>query len=219
MHAINGTWVDLAVIGIVAISTILAVIRGFVRETLSIFSWVVAGLAALYFGPGATTLLRGHISTPMLAPVLAYAGIFLVLLVPLSFFSHRLSERVRRSAIGTLDRSLGIPFGILRGLALVGFVYLAFSLLVPLPAQPAWVKEARLLPLIQGSRDVLLSLVPSHDRHDEAKPAQTSADNLPVRASVRRIARAANDLQKTDSPEHAAATFVDAATITGDGKR
>lgn len=162
MHALSISWVDLAIAGVVVLSTVLAVVRGFIRETLSIFAWAAAAFAALYFGPSATVLLHPHISTPLLGPLIAYPGVFLVVLMPLSFVSWRLSEGVRHSPIGTLDRSLGLPFGVLRGLALVGLVYLAFSLVVPVHEQPPWLSNARLLPLVQGSSDVLLSLIPEH---------------------------------------------------------
>jgi membrane protein required for colicin V production len=197
MHALNVSWVDLAVVGVVVISTILAVVRGFVRETLSIFSWAAAALATLYFGPAATVLLRSRISTPLAAPLIAYVGIFLLVLIPLSFLSHHFSERVRRSPIGTLDRSLGVPFGILRGLALVGFAYLAFSLLIPVRSQPPWLTRARLLPLIQGSSDVLLALVPARDRLAAGGTSTTSADRAPAARPGIRVAHAIHNLQTT----------------------
>src|SRR5579871_6124615 len=165
MHALNISWADIAVVVVVIVSTILAVARGFVRETLSILAWAAAAIATLYFGPSLASFLAARISTPLLGPVLAFAGIFLVVLIPLSFVSFRLSERVRKSPVGTLDRSLGAPFGIIRGLALIGIAYLAISLVIPVRAQPAWLTQARLLPVIQGSSDVLLSLVPAHDRN------------------------------------------------------
>ena len=161
MHALNISWADVAVVAVVVVSTILAVARGFVRETLSILAWAAAALATLYFGPHLATFLAARISTPLLGPVLAFAGIFLLVLIPLSFISYRLSERVRNSPVGTLDRSLGVPFGIVRGLALIGIVYLAISLVIPVRAQPAWLSQARLLPVMQKSSDVILSLVPT----------------------------------------------------------
>jgi len=161
MHELNISWVDIAVVLVLIVSTILAVARGFVRETLSILAWAAAAIATLYFGPPAAAFLSARISTPLLGPVLAYAGIFLVVLIPLSFISFRLSERVRKSHIGTIDRSLGVPFGVVRGLALVGIAYLAISLIIPVGAQPVWLTQARLLHVIQRSSDVILSLIPT----------------------------------------------------------
>lgn len=162
MHVLNISWADVAVVVVVLVSTILAVARGFVRETLSILAWAAAAIATLYFGPPLAKLLAARISTPLLGPVLAFAGIFLLVLIPLSFLSFRLSERVRKSHIGMLDRSLGVPFGLVRGLALIGLAYLAISLIIPVRAQPEWLTQARLLPVIQRSSDVILSLIPTH---------------------------------------------------------
>lgn len=162
MHVLNISWADIAVVVVLLVSTILAVARGFVRETLSILAWAAAAVATLYFGPLFAKFLATRITTPLLGPVLAFAGIFLVVLIPLSFVSFRLSERVRKSPVGTLDRSLGVPFGLVRGLALIGIAYLAISLVIPVRAQPVWLTQARLLPVIQRSSDVILSLIPTN---------------------------------------------------------
>ena len=189
MHGLNISWVDLLVAVVVIASTITAVARGFVRETLSIFAWAAAAFATLYFGPAVAALLRARIATPLVGPLIAYAGIFLVVLIPLSFVSYRFSEGVRNSPIGTLDRSLGVPFGILRGLALVGLAYLAFSLIVPVRAQPDWVNKARLLPLIQQSSDVLLSLVPNRVRAPLVTSASANTAGVPIPQPAPRLAR------------------------------
>jgi len=168
MHALSISWVDVAVVAVVVVSTILAVARGFVRETLSILAWAAAAVATLYFGPYFAKFLGARISTPLLGPIMAYAGIFLVVLIPLSFVSYRLSERVRNSPVGTLDRSLGVPFGVVRGLALIGIAYLAISLVIPVRAQPDWLTQARLLPVMQRSSDVILSLVPTRTHLPQA---------------------------------------------------
>ena len=171
MHVLNISWVDIAVVVVLVVSTILAVARGFVRETLSILAWAAAAIATLYFGPPLASFLGSRISTPLLGPVLAFAGIFLLVLIPLSFVSFRLSERVRKSPVGALDRSLGVPFGIVRGLGLIGIAYLAVSLVIPVRAQPLWLTQARLLPVIQRSSDVILSLIPTRPHFPNAVTA------------------------------------------------
>ncbi len=184
MHGLNVSFVDLIVVGVVIASTILAIYRGFVRETLSIFAWAAAAFATIYFGPAVAHFLKDRISTPLVGSLIGYAGIFLIVLIPLSFVSYRFSEGVRNSPVGALDRSLGFAFGALRGLALVGLAYLLFCLVVPIRAHPAWLREARLLPVIQGSTEVLLSLVPDQDRVPLAglgnETASAADGNVPV---------------------------------------
>jgi membrane protein required for colicin V production len=216
MHALNISWVDLAVAGVVVLSTVLAVVRGFIRETLSIFSWAAAAFAALYCGPAAAALLRPHISTPLLGALIGYAGVFLVVLIPLSFVSWRLSERVRRSPIGTLDRSLGVPFGILRGLALVGIAYLAVSLVVPVREQPSWITGSRLFPLVQGSSDVLLSLIPEHHRDVVDTTGTKSATAASV--SGQQVAHAAARTYSADD-RRALDRLIEETGASGSGKQ
>ena len=68
------------------------------------------------------------------------------------------------SALDPLDRAAGIAFGGVRGLVVVGLAYLAFTYFVPIRRQPHWVTEARLLPVVQSTADVLLSVVPDRPR-------------------------------------------------------
>jgi membrane protein required for colicin V production len=103
------------------------------------------------------------ISPSWLGEVVGYGAVFLVVVIPLSFMSYRFSEGVKKSQVGALDRALGGAFGVVRGLAIIGIAYLIFSAIVPIPSQPGWITRARLLPLIQGSAEVVASLVP--DQH------------------------------------------------------
>ena len=154
------TFVDLATVAIVGVSMVIAIWRGFIWETLSIISWAAAAIAAIYFGSAATHYLAHWISTPWLAYVAGYALVFLIVLIPLSFASYRLSASVKDSPIGLLDRMLGGVFGIARGLVLIGGLYLLFSVFVPPNQQPKPLHDARLLPLIRSSAQVLVSLAP-----------------------------------------------------------
>lgn len=165
------TFVDVLVLLVVVVSCAYAAWRGFMSEVLGIFAWAAAAFATLYFGPWLIPLMRGVISTPWLAALAAYAGIFLVVVIPLSFIGHRFSETVKHSPIGPLDRGLGIAFGVVRGLVIVGLAYMAFTYFVPIKQHPAALTEARSLPLIQSSAEVLLSLAPEHAYADfAAKP-------------------------------------------------
>lgn len=179
MSALGITYVDPLVVIVIVVSAIYATYRGFVSETLSIFAWAAAAFATLFFGPKLAPVARGLFSTPLLGVLVGYAAIFLVVLIPLSFISYRFSESVKRSPVSTLDRSLGLAFGVVRGLAVIGLAYIAFCAAVAVNAQPEWMKNTRLLPVIQGSSEVLLSLVP--DQHLDAaasepdRPAAKSA--------------------------------------------
>jgi membrane protein required for colicin V production len=168
--------VDATVAAVVIVSTIIAVLRGFVREVLSILAWAAAATAAVWFGPSASAFLHTRISTPFVAPVIAYGGIFLLVLIPLGVASHYIAQIVRRSPVGIADRCLGAPFGVVRGLALIGLVYFAFSLVVPFHAQPAWLTQARLLPVIRASSAAISSVVPGLEHSRFLRDESLAAD-------------------------------------------
>ena len=173
-------FVDLAVLVVIIGSAAYAVWRGFVSETLSIVAWAIATLASLYFGGRVGTMATSLISTYWIAVVVGYAAVFIAVFIPLQFASHRFSEGVKRSQIGALDRVLGAAFGVVRGLAILGLAYLIFTAVVPIRKQPAWLPNAKTLPLIQASAEVLVALIPdqgpevrSHPPHSE--PSQPVA--------------------------------------------
>jgi membrane protein required for colicin V production len=191
MHNLSFSLVDLLVVLTVAVSAGLAIWRGFVRETLSVFAWAAAAFATLYFGPSVAAFLHERISSHLLGTVIGFGGTFLVVLIPLSFVSYRFSEGVQNSPIGAIDRSLGFAFGVIRGLFVVGLAYLAFSMMVPVRTQPEWLTGARLLPLVQGSSDVILSLIPTRDAAAVAGDSGTPAPYAPIPKPAPRQAAAA----------------------------
>jgi membrane protein required for colicin V production len=160
MSGLPVTTIDLIVIVIVLVSAFVALWRGLVRETFSIFEWVASAYVGLRLAPVFQPMLAGIIEPPWLAWVAVFVGTFIIVLVPLSIMTHRFAEIVKRSEIGAIDRALGFVFGIGRGLVIVGLAYIAYASFVPLESQSATVTGARLFPIIQNSSEVLLSLVP-----------------------------------------------------------
>lgn len=181
------SFLDCLIVLIVIVSAGYAAWRGFLWETLTVFEWVAAAFACLYFGPYVIPLTRGLVDQPWLASLLAYAAVFLAVFIPLAFISHRFSESVKHSPIGPLDRAAGVAFGVVRGMVLVGLAYLAFTYFVPIRQHPHWVTEARLLPVVQSTADVLLSVVPDHprdygyDRHEVVRQAPPQVEQKTAR--------------------------------------
>ena len=193
------TFVDVLALLVVVISCAYAAWRGFMSEVLGIFAWAAAAFATLYFGPWLIPLMRDVIATPWLASLAAYAGIFLVVVIPLSFIGHRFSETVKHSPIGPLDRALGIAFGVVRGLVIMGLAYLAFTYFVPIKEQPIALTQARSLPLIQSSAEVLLSLAPERDYADfAATPPKKGESHHDALGDLIRRNTEANGTAETD---------------------
>ncbi len=158
------TTVDAVIVLVLLVSTGYAIWRGFLWETLTIFAWVAAAFACLYFSRSLMPLTQSLVSAKWLAGLMAYAVVFLAVLIPLSFMTHRFSQTVKGSPIGPFDRALGAAFGLIRGLVIVGLAYIAFTWFVPVPRQPQWLARAQLLPMIQDTDEVILSLVPERDK-------------------------------------------------------
>jgi membrane protein required for colicin V production len=165
------TIVDYVVLGILLISGLVAAYRGFLKETLSVSSWLVAALAAVFFWPVTKPFARALIEPNILADILALVGVFFLILIPASFVSFRLSEMVRDSRAGPLDRSLGFVFGLARGLLVVGLGYVVFTSLASEENHPSWVREARLLPVVKGTAEVIVSLGDKKKKKDAHEPA------------------------------------------------
>ena len=159
--SVNG--IDILVIEVIVVSAAYAGFRGLVHETFAILQWVAAGYVALRFTPLFQPLLRDYISPAWLEWIAVFAGTFLIVFIPLSIMSHRVSEQVKKSEIGPIDRTLGVVFGFGRGLVIVGFAYIAFAALVPVRDHPATLTKARLFPLIRNTSDVLRSLTPQEN--------------------------------------------------------
>jgi membrane protein required for colicin V production len=153
---------DIILIGIMLISGILALMRGFTREVLSVIAWGLAAAAA-YFAiqqPKLLDLARPYVDKEILAQVAVGVAAFLIVLIIASIISVKLSDAVVDSAAGAVDRTLGFIFGLARGLVLVAIAYLFYGWLVPQDKQDAWVKNARSLPMIQTTGKMLLALMP-----------------------------------------------------------
>ena len=169
MGQLSITAIDVLVVIVIVISAGYAFYRGLVHETFAILEWVASGYAALRFTPVFQPMLRDYISPLWLEWVVVFLGTFLIVFIPLSIISHRLSQVMKKSALGPMDRALGFVFGVGRGVVIVGLSYLAFSAFVPAKNHPDTLTKARLYPLILSTSEVLRSLSP---------PSEEDANNL-----------------------------------------
>jgi uncharacterized membrane protein required for colicin V production len=160
MAELSLTTTDIVIIAVIAISAAFAMYRGLIHETFAILAWIVGGYAALRLTPVIEPLLHGAITPPWLEQLAVLIGIFLLTFIPLAIISGRLSAKVKSSMAGSVDRLLGLIFGVARGLAIVGLAYIAFSALVPLKDHPRTLTKARLFPLVRTTSEVLRSLAP-----------------------------------------------------------
>jgi membrane protein required for colicin V production len=154
------TLLDVLLLLVMLISGLLAMIRGFMREILSIAAWIIAALVTLYGFARVLPLAKEYFSSTLVATGVAVAGLFLITLLVVSVITVRISDLVLDSRIGALDRTLGFLFGLGRGLIIVVVAFLFFAWLVPERSQPDWVRSAKSKVVLQSTGQWLESLLP-----------------------------------------------------------
>ncbi|WP_036257399.1 CvpA family protein [Methylocapsa aurea] len=154
------SYFDLGLIVVVLISAFLAMLRGFTREVLAIASWGAAAVAAIYLYPFVLPYAKPYISKEVVAQAASAAAVFFATLIVVSLITIKLSDAILDSKVGALDRSLGFVFGAARGLFLCVIAFIFFNWLVPAQAQPEWVKNARMRPLLLATGDQLMAVLP-----------------------------------------------------------
>jgi membrane protein required for colicin V production len=152
------TWLDYAVAGVFAVSLLVGVWRGLVREVISVLGWVIAFLAAnLFAGPLGASMPQA-IPTPELRVAAAFVAVFAGALVLSSLAALLLSKIVKSIGLGGVDRLLGAAFGAARGLLLVAAVALLAGL-TSAPRQAYW-RDSASGPLLAQIALTLRPLLP-----------------------------------------------------------
>lgn len=129
--------VDYAILGILLISSFISLIRGFVKEALSLAGWVLAFWVSLSFAVPLSRLFEAHMDDPTLRLIIAFAALFILSLIVSSVINFFASRLVQRTGLSGTDRFLGVIFGFLRGALLVSVLVLLAGL-TTLPKEPWW---------------------------------------------------------------------------------
>jgi membrane protein required for colicin V production len=154
------TLLDIILIAVMLISALLAMIRGFMREVLSIAAWLIAAVVTLYSFSKLLPLAKTYFNNDIVAYAVVIGGTFLGTLLIVSVITVRFSDMVLDSRIGALDRTMGFLFGLARGLVIVVVAFLFFAWLVPDRSQPEWIRGAKSRVVLQGTGDWLMSMLP-----------------------------------------------------------
>jgi len=173
---------DGILLAIMLFSGILAMIRGFSREVLSVGSWIAAAAAAFYY----FHLLSPHIApytasispSKTVADITAAGIIFIITLIVVSVLTMKLADLIVDSRIGALDRSLGFAFGALRGLLLVVVPMMFYNWLVPdITKQPDWISGAKSKPILESIGNSIVQLLPDDPIEKIKRKTEESSDS------------------------------------------
>lgn len=154
------TGFDFVVMAILAVSGLLGLLRGLLKEVLSLMAYVLAFVAAIWWGPTVYGWLEAYIDTAMLRMGVAYAAVFLVVLLGVGLVNMTLAALIRTTGLTPADHGLGAIFGLARGLLIV-LVLVALGGYTPLPQEPWWQDAMFSHSATEALRHIKLWLPPS----------------------------------------------------------
>lgn len=137
---------DYAVLAILVLSILLSVVRGVVRELLSLAGWIIAFMVASSFAAAFAPMLPSAIVGDQFRSVLAFASIFLSALLAMGLLTMLISALVKTAGLGFADRFMGSLFGFARGMLVVLLAVLAAGF-TTVPQEPFWKKAVLSAPL------------------------------------------------------------------------
>lgn len=221
--------IDIIVAAVVLVSAIISFLRGFIREVLTI-AGIIGGLAAAYFfGPMLSPTVQGWFGAdgaaeeisklfdlvPMdiVANTCAYAAIFVVFVIIISVISHLTAGAVKAMGLGPIDRTLGVMFGIVRAVVLLGLLYLPFHLLMESKTKSDFFAESRTHVFIEKTAIFLAGFLPNSEAVEEKIEDVANEANVKLKDQLmdQDLLKGAEDKIKKIIPQEGEAGYKDGA--------
>jgi membrane protein required for colicin V production len=152
-------WVDYAISGLVLISAVIGLLRGFVKEAFALATWMIAVGVGWQYTRDFAVLLQKVISYPSARIATAFGILFFMTLILGGLISFILNHLIEKTGLTGTDRLLGLLFGVLRGAVLVSIMVMLAGV-SPLPEDPWW-KQSLLIPPFQSLAVWLKDHIPS----------------------------------------------------------
>ncbi len=164
-------WIDWAILIVIGLSAGISLLRGFVREALSLAGWILAFFVAKGFYLEFSSLLSNYIDTPSLRYAVSWAALFVLTLTISGLINYILSQLIEKAGLSGMDRIMGMAFGALRGVLLVSVAVLLLREFTPVD-QDSWWRKSQLIPHVEILGNWF------YDQVDEVLPGVTS--KLPI---------------------------------------
>lgn len=158
----NFNWIDYIIIGIIAVSTIISLFRGFVREVISLTAWVVGFGVALHYAPLFQNYLREWVASEPLRHGVAFVIIFLLVLLFGMLINLIVGFWVDKAGLSVGNRLLGIVFGAARGLAVVMLLLMLVMSMNNFSENPA-LTQSVLVPKLTPVLEKIKNFFPSQE--------------------------------------------------------
>lgn len=151
---------DIVILIMLGISALIALSRGLMKEVLSIIGWVLASAAVIYFLPIFTPITKEYIASGMIAGVVTSIFILILFMVIWILLTGNIVDKIRSSKLSSLDRMLGLFFGIMRAFLLVILLNILISWIMPKERQPETFKNSKYFQLAGEFAQPIENLIP-----------------------------------------------------------
>tara|TARA_R110001592_G_scaffold171117_4_gene409249 strand:+ start:14885 stop:15379 length:495 start_codon:yes stop_codon:yes gene_type:complete len=146
------TWADWAIIAVLGLSTLISVVRGFVKEAVSLLIWLTAAIVASIFHDQLAALMTDWIDTPSLRMLAAWVSLFVAVLIVGSILNYLLGKLIQATGLSGTDRLLGMFFGLVRGLVILMVILIILPKMLPVTEDQWWI-ESTLIPYFMQYED------------------------------------------------------------------
>jgi len=161
--------VDIVILIGFAISMLIAFVRGFVTEVLSILGLIIFSLLVVYLSPALTPVLSKYIASALFAQIVSFLIIMAVFYTVWIICSDKLVSKIRTSTLSFMDRLFGLIFGFLRMLIILGFCFLIIKGVLPEELEKGVIKESKFFVLAKTSSDMIEKMLPENFVEDTVK--------------------------------------------------
>ena len=151
--------IDYVILSIVVVSTLISLVRGFVKESLSLLTWIAAFAIAIGFAQTASALVPKAVDIQSARVALAFMVLFVLVLIIGGIINWIISTLVNKTGLTGTDRSVGMIFGLVRGV----FIVAILILLAHLTAMPneSWWRASTLIPQFQIVSGWIQAMLPA----------------------------------------------------------
>lgn len=160
-------WADFVLLAVIALSALISLWRGFMRESVSLATWVAAFWVATGFANLLAIRFERWIETPSLRLIVAFAVLFILVLLIGAVINHFIGLAIKKTGLSGTDRFIGLFFGLARGIVVVAIMVL-LGRLAGLSRDPWW-QESQLITYVQPVSAWMQGFLP--DRYATDLPA------------------------------------------------
>ncbi|MBQ2810992.1 MAG: CvpA family protein [Alphaproteobacteria bacterium] len=156
---------DVVILIITAVSALIALFRGLVKEVLSIVGWTLAAVVVFYMLPILTPIAKNYIASSMMASIVTALAVLIVFYVVWLLTTDKLIGKIRSSKLSALDRVLGLLFGVLRACLIVILFNILLSWVLPEESKEGMFKESRYFQLAGEFAKPIEGLIPEETKN------------------------------------------------------